>query len=186
MNWVHKYFGGVLAILTLSLLVDTSILQAADEESLSKAVLSGDINVVKNSMEKGGSVSERDAQFGTSPLHVAAVFGHTEIVKLLLRNKADVNAKDKEGETPLLAALVNGHSDIGELLVNKGAKVDIKDKNGWTPLHFAASLGNEDLVRLLVEKGLDSKAKTSEGKTPLDLAIASKHKEIVDFLSKEK
>jgi ankyrin repeat protein len=184
MNRVQKTFIMVFFILGLCLLVGTFPLQAASEEQFFRAILSGEILVVKDMIEKGADVNARDDQYGITPLHTAAYYGRTEIVKLLLKKNVNINAKDKEGETPLIAALTSGHTGIGEILVNKGAVVNIQTKKGWTPLHFAVSRGDEDLVRLLVEKGADLTAKTNEGKTPLDLAIASGKKEIAAFLEK--
>jgi len=56
---------------------------------------------------------------GVTPLWIAAQNGHTEVVKLLLANKADVNARRGLwifGEKPIDAARRNHHSDIIELL----------------------------------------------------------------------
>jgi len=184
MNGIQKNFLTVAMIFSLIFLVDTLISQAAAETDLGRAVLSGEIAEVRVSLEKGANVNEKDSQFGTTPLHMAAFYGRTEIAKLLLRSKADINAVDNEGETPLLAALANNQKEMGELLINRGAKVNVMTKKGWTPLHFAVSLKDEDLVRLLVEKGADLGAKTSEGSTPLDLAITAGHKEIEAFLKK--
>ncbi len=185
MNWVQKNFGVFIVMLTLGLLAGSSGLQAASEGNLFQAIMSGEISYVKELMDKGANVNQRDDQFGITPLHTAAFHGRTEIVRLLLRSKADINAGDKEGETPLLSALAGGHAEISELLINRGAQINIKMKNGWTPLHFAAALGKEDLVRLLVEKGAELNAKTNEGKTPLDLAVAKGHKEVAAFLEKK-
>ena len=53
---------------------------------------------------------------GTTPLHVAAVYGHKNVAELLLTNKADANAKDDFGNTPLCYAVDKGFKDIAELL----------------------------------------------------------------------
>ena len=54
---------------------------------------------------------------GGSPLYIAAENGHTEVVKLLLANKADVNARCKtNGEKPIDAARRNHHLEIVKLL----------------------------------------------------------------------
>lgn len=42
---------------------------------------------------------------GTTPLHLAALYGHTEIVKYLISAGADVNAKTDIGDTPLRSAV---------------------------------------------------------------------------------
>ena len=55
-------------------------------------------------------------------LHIASMIGNTEVAEYLLKNGADVNAKDVEGGTPLLRAKANEHSDIVDLLIAHGAE----------------------------------------------------------------
>ena len=174
----RSQFGMMVFFIVLGALVYASTLGAADRGDVIKAVSSGKIKEVNELLGKGSDVNEKDAEFGVTPLHAAAYHGHMDIVKLLLKKKADIHARDNDGETPLLAALSKGFSEIGLLLINRGAKVNVQTKKKWTPLHFAATLGDEDLILLLVKKGANKKARTSEGKTPLDLAMASGHKDL--------
>jgi ankyrin repeat protein len=44
-----------------------------------------------------------------------------KVVKLLLKNGADVNVKNKKGKTPLYPTCSEGHSEITRLLLKKGA-----------------------------------------------------------------
>jgi ankyrin repeat protein len=37
-------------------------------------------------------------QFGNTPLHLAACWGHLEVVQLLLRHSADKELKNKQGQ----------------------------------------------------------------------------------------
>ncbi|KAL0358860.1 UNVERIFIED_CONTAM: Acyl-CoA-binding domain-containing protein 1 [Sesamum angustifolium] len=53
---------------------------------------------------------------------------------LLLEKKADVNAKDDEGQTALHYAAVCERAAIAKLLVEHGADIQIKDKEGNTPV----------------------------------------------------
>ncbi|MBI4645382.1 MAG: ankyrin repeat domain-containing protein [Bacteroidia bacterium] len=52
----------------------------------------------------------------------AAYKGHTEIVKFLLENKADVNAKNNNGWTVLMVAIDKGNTEIIEILKAFGAE----------------------------------------------------------------
>ena len=52
----------------------------------------------------------------------ASWYGYKDVVELLLKGGADVNAIDKYGWTPLMWASRNGHKDIVELLKKYGAK----------------------------------------------------------------
>lgn len=55
----------------------------------------------------------------TTPLHLAAVKGSVNLVKVLLANKADVNARNSDGDTPLG---VTKSKAVGDLLRAAGAK----------------------------------------------------------------
>jgi ankyrin repeat protein len=84
----------------------------------------------------------------------AAFYGHTDIVKLLLESRADVNAKGEYGETALMrAALSSGRMDIIKLLLEAGADVNAKSTNGKTALMTAAKNGHTETVKLLKEYG---------------------------------
>lgn len=47
-----------------------------------------------------------------TPLHCAARWGHSDIVKLLLEAGADITAKTSNGKTPIELAAANSHTDI--------------------------------------------------------------------------
>ncbi|MDR3604296.1 MAG: ankyrin repeat domain-containing protein, partial [Syntrophaceae bacterium] len=57
-----------------------------------------------------------------SSLMVPAWTGQLEILRLLLENKAEVNAKDKHGKTALMLATEQGQVKAIELLKAFGAK----------------------------------------------------------------
>ena len=49
---------------------------------------------------------------GWTPLHEACNHGHLEVVSLLLKHRAEVNARGMDGDTPLHDAAVNGHLEV--------------------------------------------------------------------------
>ena len=65
---------------------------------------------------------------GHTALLIAAIYGYTDIVRLLLKYDADPNIKDNYGDTALMGASDKGHIDIVRLLLEKGADPDIKNK----------------------------------------------------------
>lgn len=85
------------------------------------------------------------------------------MVKSLIKNGANVNEKDQDGNTPLIASVRNGsslllhfcfegkviafwiylgRSDIAKLLIENGANVNVKDRDGNTALVLAVVHGN--------------------------------------------
>ena len=64
---------------------------------------------------------------GTSPLHLAAQYGHLETAEILLRSGCQRDARTKVEKTPLHVAAQEGHDNIAELLLSNGADVDTTD-----------------------------------------------------------
>ena len=56
------------------------------------------------------------------------VFGHKEVVELLIAKGADVNAKGDGGTTPLDRAIINDETEIADLLRKHGGKTGEKLK----------------------------------------------------------
>jgi ankyrin repeat protein len=86
------------------------------------AINRGDVDDVKKLLAKGAPVNEKDEHLGRTPLIMASMTGHTEIVKMLLERGADPNGTDMEGWTAIRYAHAYGHDEIVELLRNAGAR----------------------------------------------------------------
>jgi ankyrin repeat protein len=52
----------------------------------------------------------------------ASLYGHLNVVKLLIEEGADVNARDDAGLTALMIALGRGHTDVAQFLIEAGAE----------------------------------------------------------------
>jgi ankyrin repeat protein len=98
-------------------------------------------------------------------------------VSVLLVFKADVNAKDNDGDAPLHAASGNGHEDVVKELLDNHANVDLRDNDGWTPLHYAAGKGATKVMALLLAAGATVNAKDKDGWTPLRVAAEALNRE---------
>lgn len=89
-------------------------------------------------------------------LTVAAMFGHVEIVRMLLDAGEDLDRYNSIGahshSTPLHQAALAGHENVVRLLVERGARLDIKDIL-WqgTPADWARHGGKTDVERYLRE-----------------------------------
>ena len=92
---------------------------------------------------------------GTTPLHLAAGKGNIKVPEVLIKNGAEVDAKDsKQYKTPLQVAAQNGNKAAAELLIAKGADVNAKEGYyGETPLYLAISKGHKELADLLRKHG---------------------------------
>ena len=127
---------------------------------------------------------------GTTPLHDAAIEGHTDIVRLILANVNDKNPADSEsGETPLHFAARGGHLEICREIL---AHLPQDDKNpdngdGLTPLSHAVIEGHDGVCKLIVDSMVDNDMASVLDKVPIDqyltMAEEKGHKEIVRYLN---
>jgi ankyrin repeat protein len=101
--------------------------------------------------------------------------GHTDIVKLLIENGADIHAID---DYALIYASENGHTDIVNLLIENGADIHAKDDYA---LIWASKKGYIEIVKLLIENGANIHAKDDYA---LRWASENGHTDIVKLLIK--
>ncbi|MDF2463202.1 MAG: putative ankyrin repeat harboring protein [Ramlibacter sp.] len=124
-------------------------------------------------------VETRTAQ-DESPLMMAALKGHVDIVRKLIERDADVN---KPGWTPLHYAATNGHLTIIELLLEHHAYIDAESPNGTTPLMMAAQYGTPAAVKLLLEAGADAGLKNQLGLSALDFATRANRRDAAELIA---
>ena len=80
-------------------------------------------------------------------MHIAALFNHGHLVKLLLSLGAEVDAKDAVSEnTPLILALLRSCEWVAQELIAAGADVTAKARNRHSPLYIAAEKGQSSLL----------------------------------------
>jgi len=103
-------------------------------DSIWSAVKTGDVEAINQHLADGADINARDSELGITLLSWAALFDQTEVIELLIKKGADVNAKNRDGATPLHAAAFLGRTEAAELLIQKGADVNAKNNNGETPL----------------------------------------------------
>lgn len=110
----------------------------APEIDLHTAVLTENIEAVNQHIAAGSNLNERDPFGGSSPLITAAVFGKTEMAKILIEAGADLNFQNNDGSTALLTAAFFCRPEIVKLLLAKGADKSIKNKYGATAFQTVA------------------------------------------------
>jgi hypothetical protein len=140
-----------------ALLLSSAVMAAGTTgfcDPIHDAARSGDLAKVKSLVkEQPDLVSSRDELYGQTPLHVAAFNDHKDVAEFLLANKADVNAKAKNGSTPLHLAAAKGNKDIVELLLANKADINALDNEGWSPMHSATNWNQQGIADLLASKG---------------------------------
>ncbi len=122
---------------------------------------------------------------GWTPLHLAAAFGHGDVVTALLKHGAPIEGRSNNltKNTALAACVAISRShEIAAALLQNGADVNTRQTGGFTPLHGAASQGSVELCKLLLDHGADPEAHSNEGKTPLDMAKAKEQGDVVEML----
>jgi len=108
------------------------------------------------------------------------------MVKILLKEKADINATDKKGLTALHKAVKSGCLKMVKLLVEDGkADVNIessKEFDSCCVLQDAAFNGQQEIVQYLLEQCAEVDKRNMQGKTPLHRAVYKNHSAIVQLL----
>ncbi len=175
--------------------------------ALQLAILGNHIELALLLLERGGD-PVRDNGGMSSPLHLAAGRGMTELAKQLVAQGARPNKLDRFGTTPAWLALQSGHVETFRALAELGAKyglveaaalgesekvlagldagesVNQANLSGATLLHAAARHANIPLLLALIERGAELEKQMDRGSTPLMEAVNSESVETVETLLK--
>ena len=97
------------------------------------AILSDNLEAVKQHIASGTDINTKDAMSGSTPLITAASFGKNEIAHVLLDAGADLTPKNNDGATALHTAAFFCRVEIVLLLMDSKADTSAKNNFGMTP-----------------------------------------------------
>merc|ERR1712113_207668 len=157
------------------------------------------------------NVDACDEKYGLTPLMLASVEGHLDIVKYLVEKGANVDAFDDKNYTAMMHANANnrleilkylmeirggvdnqqlllnackkGHLAVVKYLLEKGANVDAHNiEESTSSLILACNGGHLEVVKYLVEEGADVHARDSLHDSTLMVACKVGHLELTKYL----
>jgi uncharacterized protein len=104
----------------------------APQMDIHTAVVTGNLEAVQMHIAAGTDINTKDPFGGSSPLISAAVFGKSEIAKVLIDAGADINFQNNEGSTALHTAAFFCRPEIVKMLIAKNANRTLKNKYNAT------------------------------------------------------
>ena len=153
---------------------------AGSYENMEAALIRGEsdtaIDLVKHGMDV--NTVNRD---GNTLLIQAMQKDMSPLFDFLLRNRARLNIRNKNGETALSIAAFGGKLAYVKKLVDAGAEINFF---GWAPLAYAAYNGHLEVVDYLLKHGAEIDATTENGSTALLFAARFGHENVIDLLLK--
>ncbi|KAM4795459.1 M-phase phosphoprotein 8 isoform 2-T2 [Rhinophrynus dorsalis] len=151
--------------------------------ALKDAVKNGDYLTVKfalNSTEEY-NLDQEDSS-GMTLVMLAAAAGQDDLLRLLIKKGAKINARQKNGTTALIHAAEKNHLTTVALLLEAGAYVNMQQATGETALMKACKRGNSDIVRLLIEHGADCNVLSKHQGSALQFAKQSNNVLLFELL----
>src|ERR1035441_9615733 len=91
-----------------------------DYKAVDAAAEGGNLETLKSILARDPTLLQSKDWGDLTPLHLAVLHNHQDVVEYLLAQGADVNAKTSTGITALHEAAQNGNKEITELLLEIG------------------------------------------------------------------
>jgi ankyrin repeat protein len=153
------------------------------DSALFFAIYCGNADHTQQLLQQGYPVNMAFSS-GDAPLHVAATMGNSDLLRILLGYKPDLEQRNEYGMTPLRMAVVSETVplDVVRLLVEAGADVNACSVDGTSVLARLVQHGLPDHVSCLLAAGADVHRPTQRGFTPLHQAAELNLPEIVQLL----
>lgn len=119
---------------------------------------------------QGASVHDASNKNMSTPLAHAALAGNIACCRLLLKQGANINTFDREGDSPLTKAITRNAHQVLELFLLHGPSHIFINQHGHTILHKVAANADAETCRILANAkltGIDPDAVDHRGMTTL-------------------
>lgn len=161
-----------MQILLVLLLVAVYWLQNKETDSLLWAINTGDKRYVQEAIDNGADVNKLTQSEITyegfseyNPLRLSLDWKSNEVPEVLIKNGADVNYVDENGESLLMVAAGNGDYYKVKMLVDAGADINYSNASGKNAMTYAikghynvyGGAENYEIIKLLYNSGLEIK-----------------------------
>ena len=125
--------------------------------------------------KKLGYDIDRRLENDTTYLHKAVLSNKKKLILELIRNKAEIEIQDINGETPLHYAAKHYNKDIVKILIDNGADINARNNDNNTPFHLASGMSkvNKGIIELFLQHDANVNVKGNKGFTPLHFAAKS-------------
>ncbi|GAB1599638.1 ankyrin repeat and SOCS box protein 8-like [Argonauta hians] len=118
---------------------------------LHTAVFKNMYDIVLKLLVHGAVIEAQDGN-GMTPLTYSAIYGNSEITKLLISYGANLNHEDFVNRIALHFAAERNFLDIADTLITLRSDIDHQDKYGWSPLFGAVMYNHIEMVQLLLSR----------------------------------
>ncbi|XP_054779281.1 potassium channel AKT2/3-like isoform X2 [Prosopis cineraria] len=149
--------------------------------SLLNVASTGNAAFLEELLKAGLDSSVADSE-GKTPLHIAALKGHEECVKVLLNHACNVHARDINGNTALWDAIASKCYSIFRILYQLSALSD--PHTAGDLLCKAAKRNDLKVMSELLKQGLNIESKDHHGSTAMQVALEKNHVDMIQLLFK--
>ncbi|KAK8089348.1 hypothetical protein PG997_004309 [Apiospora hydei] len=135
-------------------------LDAHGQTLFAKACAKGEYDVAKMRLQERPEDLNFSDHAGNTPLQVACLNGHEDVVKLLIEAGCNLDCRNDDKDTPLLDAVENGHLAVVKLLLAAGVNPRRPNAEGQEPLEkIPDDVDNADEIRAAL---MDARTKMGE------------------------
>lgn len=148
-----------------------------------RALTQGDLSTVATLLEKHPDWLKQLDHENRTPLHTAALHAkNSALLRYLIAQGAEIEARDAYGSTPLLLAAESGDLPSVQLLLQLGADWSRATSDGASPLFIASQQGHLPVLQCLLQSGADVRKARKDGWSPLYIASLNGHLPVLQCL----